>query len=326
MFLKWTHLSIVMKIKQGFKVLLGITLFVSIAAKSASYFLQKEVNQTLGKSPEYQNILNRYLPNHNKQKATYRFKLDIDRELNMLKGPVRTVSSVSRLCEISRGMKIKGLILSSVYFEYDYFGNETMEVATSQYSATNSKRKYEYADDLKTLEIFNSGSNITNIKYKYNTEERFVEYLIEKEGSSEIFRMIYDGNGREKEYWKKGSNGFVIKKLFEYDQHGNKIRIFEYMGDEIQNTHLYKYDTSNNMVLSQYFSKNYGNVPVYSIQKNYDESNNIISYTETSYDGESDYYEFSNVTKDEMGNVLKKEVYMNGTLYSCTESEYTYYE
>lgn len=311
-----------MKIDAGLKKGIGIICVILLLIKGVSYLLHEIAMQKLESFPEYQMLLNQYLPSSAKG---YVFKINNDKEIDKLEGKVRFVKFETKRYEKLGNMKpIPIEFINSGYYEYDSLGNKTIEFYAGLYSSICKKYKYSYIGNFKSKEYIISGNDTTKIQYTPDYENYAITKVIYHKNGQSAKRTIYDQRGRGIVYQVKDSTGFVTLKAWEYDSYGNRIRMNEYRDSTLSSYEVWEYDRNNRMIKEEVYLKYYGK---YSEKSNiYNEFGDVISCEESLYNGDRCLYEYANIKKDSCGNILFKDIYKDGELSSCMTAEYAYYE
>ncbi len=231
------------------------------------------------------------------------------------------------------------LYVESVYFEYDKYGKQTLELYYSTYGTMYSY-SYEYDDNenLMIKQVYRRGVREEITMYEYDENKRPVCQInpggfftkLEYDANGNIIKSIdsseqcnaytydADGNCLSREY---SLNGVLLFRIsYEYDPYGNCIReLQEYdLDTEIHSSTVttFEYDENGNM-----------------IKETREQSNGINSYTEYEYDENGNkikeaYYYMGSVSSiyswqyDENGNMIKEQYETEKGKYSTELYEY----
>lgn len=160
--------------------------------------------------------------------------------------------------------------------EYDQDGNCVVGFITLRLEGTISKVLYEYDS---------RGNRIKATNYKYGSDSEIETYsLHEYDEDNKQTRMDYYAQS-ESGQWER-----YLWYTYEYDDHGNAVRINEYFDDnELPRYSLFEYDEQGNMTKHLYYERD--NTLLFVTEYHYDSEGNQIGSDE--YDGDGNLIESS---------------------------------
>ncbi|MBE6531821.1 MAG: hypothetical protein E7679_07050 [Ruminococcaceae bacterium] len=212
---------------------------------------------------------------------------------------------------------------TTYYYEYDEYGNQTLEIYSSRYGYSKTSDSYEYDDNhnlTKHVYVSTSGNEITR-SYEYDEKGRLIlfvdpmgcavnfEYDDVGNKIKEIFDYgtildyIYDERGNLLETIGSNSNGDITyRKINEYDIKGNLTKIVQGTEEDSQSITTFEYDEKGN-ILKRNVKQSDGYTYSVEYEYEYDDYGNKIKYAA--------YYQSGNFEKisykyDQNGNMLEK--------------------
>lgn len=234
--------------------------------------------------------------------------------------------------------------------KFDSDGNPLVKTRLSK---SGSKKEYQYNSkgDITKETTYSSRGKESTIKFKYGTNGQ-LSTVITYDKSGKLYTKVkyeYEGENRTKSYLYSSDNELVKWADFEYDNHGNKISMYDHHSQALLDESFeYEYDDDDNLIKESKFYRD-GSVAEWTeytysevedgltlkLEVKYDKDGNAGDYKEYYYDSDdrlvitvphtsfegSDFimeYEY-----DEYGNELRVYAYREGE-EPRLDFEYTY--
>lgn len=228
-----------------------------------------------------------------------------------LKGPVQSVEEFSYEAILNSDQIELGKLSSPSWQDnnakfFDRNGNLSESMVYKGNGDLKNKLTYEHDENgFKTVEYtyMANGNLLYKKEFQYNEIQKIKEIKMQNADGKEIaiWKSFYDKEGKkteEDQYFPDRSNKPVIRSIFKYDEHGNKIQEHMYNPeDRLIVRWLSKYDANHVLVEENYY------------------------YSDGSLNSRENYeYEY-----DKYGNWTKQIVYENDQPKHVIVRKFTYY-
>lgn len=171
-----------------------------------------------------------------------------------------------------------------------YFYNQDQKLiekkVVNQEEETEEVEKFEYQGKQLIREIFydTAGKILQEKSYEYNNQDKVSVFNFHGNEEEEAYRFEYfynDNNDRIKSLKYNAAEQLVEKILYDYDEMGNLVKIYEENPFSKKATRIH-YDESKNQVKHEEF--NGDEQLILEINRTYDESNNLTDSLVYIYD------------------------------------------